>query len=144
MVGWTAPSSTITGTCSLCLCELTGFVSVDVDIEGAPDTDVTSKESGGTLDHPPRVHEIEALQKAVIGHMALELRQCPPARLGLLSQPVGKSTAEGSRGAVRMRFAHLLRPLGHSLLGMGPINMSLCLLQPVGGIGIAHELEEPS
>src|SRR5206468_62810 len=68
--------------------DLPGHLAVEVDVDGAPDTDVTGEQRRRALDDPALVHEVEALQEAVIRHLSLELRQGPAAPGGKVPELV--------------------------------------------------------
>jgi len=82
------------------LSDLPRHLAVDVDVDGAPDTDVTGEQCGRPLDDPTLIHEVEALQEAVIRHLSLELLQGPAAPSGKIPELVGERRPEGTRAAI--------------------------------------------
>ena len=79
---------------------LPSHLTVEVNVDSPPDTDVTSEQRGRAFDDPALVGEVEALQQPVVRHLPLQLLERPAAPGSEIPELVGESPAEGARGSV--------------------------------------------
>jgi hypothetical protein len=79
---------------------LSSHLTVEVNVDSPPDTDVAGEQRGRALDDPALVDKVKALQQPVVGHLALQLLECPAAPGGEIPELVGESPAEGARTPV--------------------------------------------
>ena len=82
------------------------FCSVDIDIEASTDAEFPSEKSSSTLDNPVVVDHIEAFEKPVVGHLPLELLECPRRCLCCVCELVRKGPSERRWGRVAVVGTH--------------------------------------
>ena len=87
---------------------LPGCLAIEIDVKASSHADVTGEECGRPLDDPSVVDEVEPLEQTVVGNLALQLLQRPPAFPGRHLEPVRQCSTEGRRSRVTITRTHVV------------------------------------
>ncbi len=100
------PDVVLRGCPQLRFCALGRLRTVEIDIDSGPDAQIPCQQRGRPFDDPLVISQVQALQQPVVGDLALELRQRPPAAGGEGLKPVGQGAPERRRGGITGRLVH--------------------------------------
>ena len=96
----------VSGLAQVSLCNVTGFLSVNVDVEAASNPYIPCQKSGRTLNDPAAVDQVQTLQQPVVCKLPLELWEGPLAFPGFVTKPIGERSAESSWIRIGITLAH--------------------------------------